>query len=294
MGTLIKNCNEIVRKDITTGCNVQSKIGYPKWFLFGKNGDTITSLLEIPTPAEVQTYLNLGTSFIIPITNGVFVAPELQSETGADTFDGLTDITREDNGIDANFKILTNDILEMIAQNNLNNTRMQLWIVDNNNKLHGGKIGFQIPFYIPNFQHAGFGANSLISMSLRWERKIDMYVPISEPNVAYGTLTNYISDGVYTETVVATYVAGQVTGYSGITGWAKGTYETLYAKIVSNVITFYGSNADRTAGTNALATCDSGVSLAVTEATSSGFGGVLTFVSNAITDNSTWNIAFTA
>jgi hypothetical protein len=290
---LTKNCYIIIRENISLGCSDETRPGYPRYLIFGATDTTPVIAGTVPTAAEMQTYLNTGKAFIIPVSNGTFKAPELQTITGADVEDGLTEVTKEINGATANFKRITDKVLEMFQQNNLNNDRARLWIVDDSNILHGGATGFIVPFYMPSFQHDGFGQRAMITVDLNWEKKPKTYVPLSSPNEAYSSLVNYISEGVYTEVVVATYIAGQVTGYNGITGWTKTTYPTLYLKIATNIITFYPTNADRTAGTNALATVDSGTSLTVTEANASGFGGSLTFVSNAIVDNSTWNVTFT-
>lgn len=292
MSDLVKTCGEINAKSINTGCSDSNKPGYPKWLLYGAQGSTITAVGEIPTPAEVQTFLDANDGVIIPVTNGAWIAPEVQTESGADTFDGLEEVNREDNGLTGNFKLVTNATLEMFAQNNLNNQRAQLWVIDDKNQFHGGVNGFSIPFYIGNYQHTGYGSKAFIALSHKWERDIDAYVEFSAPDNSYATLVNNPVEGTYAETVVTSYVAGQVQGYAGITGWVKATYPTLYFKIVSNVISIYTSSADRTAGTGAVATIDSGTSLAVVEAGSSGFGGAITFVSNAITDASEWNVTY--
>jgi len=292
MEDLIKICDEMVAVNTSLGCSNETFYGYPKLLIVGKKGATITAVGDVPTPAEMQTWLNLGQGFGVPVSNGIFIEPTLQSREGADTEDGLRDVTREDNGITGMFNRVSDDTIRMFTQNNLNNSRAQLWIVDSNDKLHGAKEGFRIPFYIKNFAHSGYGNNAKVMVEMSWERKVNTFYPTSVSNVDYQDLVNYISEGIYTETVVTTYVLGQVTGYNNITGWTKATYPTLYAKIVSNVITFYASDAGRTAGTGALATCDCDASLTVVEAGSSGFGGTLSFVSNAIVDNSKWNIAF--
>jgi len=288
---LIKTCGDMTATTISTGCTTDAKVGYPVFAIYGAKGDEITAVGDIPTPAEVQNYLNLGTSFIIPLTNGTWIEPEKDELTGADT-NGQTIVTEERNGITGSFRQVNNSTLEMFAQNNLNNQEAQLWVIDSNNLFHGAKKGFYIPFYISNFSHAGHGQSALIAISNKWKRKETVFNPISVVDTAYSELVNYISDVVYQETIVTTYVLGQVTGYNEITGWDKITHPTIYVKIESNVISFYPTASDRTGGTNVLATCDTGsLPLTVVEANTSGWGGTLNQVSNAIVDNSEWNVA---
>jgi hypothetical protein len=240
----------------------------------------------------VQNWLNTNNGFIVPIVQGKFITPDIQQVTGADTFDGLDEILREDNGITSTFQKIDNNILKMFQQNSLNNTRMQLFIVDSEGQWHGGIKGFTISFYIKNFSHDGYGANPKIEMNFKWQKKLTVFNDISEPDENYFELTNYISDGIYTELGSANYIAGQVTGYNGITGWVKSVYPILYARNSNDVLFFYGSSADRSSQTNALASCDSRYSLSIIEENSSGFGGALTFVSNAIVNATTWSITF--
>jgi len=290
---LTKTCGEITRENMGSLCNSKTKAGYPKFIMYASQNESIPTSGDLPTATEVQTFLDTGKAVIIPVATGAFKKPALQTIEGAETETELLEVTREDNGLTAKFKRVYTNFIQMFAQNNLNNQVAQMWVIDSNDQLHGGKNGFTIPLYIERFQHAGFGQDAFVDIDHNWEVDPDIYIPWTNPDVAFKSLTNYISEGTYTETVVATYVLGQVTGYNLITGWSKTTNPTVYAKIDTNVITFYPTNSDRTSGTNALASCDSGnLPLIIVEANSSGWGGELDQVSNAIIDASTWNIAF--
>jgi len=291
---LTKTCNNVATTKVSYACSTDTMVGYPKRFIYGAQGESITAVGTTPTPAEVQTFLNSKKGFTFEVTNGAFTPPELQTITGADTIDGLDEVTQENIGVSGKLKVVNNSVIEMLTKNNLNNSRMQLWIVDSNNQLHGGVKGFSIPYYIQNFEHSGWGSKAEINIAHKWERKEDIFTPVSTPDADYLTLKNYITEGIYTETSVTTYVAGQVTGYENITGWDKDLYPTLYFNINSNVIKIYPTVTDRTADMNTLASVDSATSLSLTELNSSGFGGALTFVSNAITDASEWNVDFSS
>jgi len=287
---LTKVCQEINPTEFNISCSSGITVGYPKKILYGFQGATIAAVGEYPTAAEVQTAIDGGNFILIPVTNGKWTAPEMQTLSAELTYAEVEKVIRETNGVTGELHVINNEILQVLAQNNLNNEYAQVWIIDSENNFWGATEGYLSSFHIPSPQHDGRNAEAFIAIEQKWDKPKTKYLPISTSDSAYNALTN--NSGVYTETVVTTYVEGQVTGYEGITGWAKATYPTLYFKIDTNVISIYTSAADRTGATNEVATIDSTDSLTVVEANASGFGGALTFIANDIVDASEWNVTY--
>ena len=287
---LTKTCGKMTSADTSIACSTKTSVGYPRRFIFGTLNQTPTVAGATPTPAEMQTYIDNGYGFVIDVTNGVWNEPRVEEISGADTYDGTTEVTQEFNSATGNFKEINNDTLLMFAQNNLNQKKARLWVIDSNNLLHGGKEGFTVPFHIKNFQHEGYGNKAFISITAEWERKIDEFVPISTANADYFTISN--PAGIFVETPENNYTAGQVQGYSGITGWDKTTQPTIYFRYFSGTtqVKGYATSIDRDSNDRALFHIDAGTSLAVVEENGSGFGGQITFVSNSIHDNATWHV----
>jgi len=287
---LIKNCGVMTSANTSTACSDKTKVGYPKRFIIGTLDAIPTVAGAVPTATEMQTYLDNGNGFVVDVTNGVWNEPRVEEISGADTYDGTTEVTQEFNSVTGNFKEVNSETLLMFQQNNLNQKKARLWVVDSNNQLHGDKEGFVIPFYVKNFQHEGYGNKAFVSMTFEWERKLDKFYNISNPDEAYNTISSPAD--IFVETVDSGYVAGQVQGYQGVTGWNKATQPTIYFSYDGSTTTVnaYPTAADRTADTNKLFHVDAGTSLSVIVDNSSGFGGSLTFVSNAIADGATWHV----
>ena len=290
MSDITKVCNNLNAFCSSADCNDGIEFGFPKKIMLGKQA--ITAVGDTPTPAEVQTFIDAGHGVIFDVTNGVKLPSEVTTKTGADTYSNVDEVTQEMEGISFKIKKITNAVALAIKKNNLNFGTMRLFWVDSNNRWHGGVTGFTVPNYIKAWEHAGFGENAEIPVEFKWITDMYSYTEVSDVNTDYADLA--CVEGTYTETVVTSYVAGQVTGYAGITGWDKTTYPTLYLDINSNIIKMYSSASDRTSGTNELASVNTATSLDVIEANSSGFGGSLTFVSNAITDGAEWNVTYSA
>lgn len=254
MSILTKICGtipEIANMDID--CTNDYEVGFPRIFIFGKYSTSITAVTDIPTPAEVQTYLTAGNGILMHVTNGKFIAPELQTKTGADTYDNQEEVHDEINGVEGTIRKITNNTLKMFRQTTLNNSRMRLWIVDSKNRFHGGKEGFIVPFYIPEFQHDGFGEQAVIPKKFTWTRDIYKHIEISAPNDSYVALTNKKTYS-YVESVVSQYTLGDVSGYENLTGWNKETYPILYFQQSSTTVTI----SSDLAGTNVLGTYTAG------------------------------------
>jgi len=258
MSTLTKVCGTIPTiANMDINCANDYEVGFPKAFIFGKYSTSITAVGDTPTPDEVQTYLDAGNGIYIPITNGKFIAPELQTKSGADTYDNQEEVISEVDGVEGTIRKITNNTLEMFRQTTLNNSRMRVWVVDSKNRWHGEKEGYIVPFYIPEFQHDGFGEQSTISRKFTWNRNIYKHIEISDPDDDYTTLEN-LKTYSYVENVVSQYTLGDVSGYENLTGWDKETYPLLYFQHASTTVTISsdlaGSNVlgSFTAGTGTL------------------------------------------
>lgn len=192
MSILTKTCNQIVGTDMGISCNNDPDVSYPTIVVFGEYNTAITSVAEVPTPAEVQTYLTGSHGYLAHVTNGSIIEPELTTKSGADTYTGAEEVVMEMNGISVTFKKITNDSLTMFRQNTLNNQYMRMWWVDSNGRWYGGKEGYIVPHYIPEFSHAGYGEQAKITRTFKWQRNIYQDVPISQINAAYLALYNDI------------------------------------------------------------------------------------------------------
>jgi len=291
MSDITKICDDLASFCSSANCSDGIEIGFPKKIVLGKPKVAITSAIAgLPTPAEVQTYIDAGNGIVFDVTNGAKPESEVTTKTGADTYSNTEEVTAETESISFTIRKITNSVELAIKQNNLNFTQMRLFWVDSNNRWHGGATGYLAPNYIKSYMHEGFESKAQKNVVFKWISDMYSYLEVTNANADYADIV--CLDGTYSETVVTTYTAGFVTGYAGISGWIKSVFPTIYAKYVGTVISFYGSAANRTAGTDELATCDAAVSSAITEANSSGFGGSLSHISNSLIDGAEWNITF--
>jgi hypothetical protein len=298
MADLIQSCGTIVTTPINAGCG-KDKISYPRMFVVWAYGTTLTAVGENPTPAEIQTSINNGLSFVMRFSNGV-LTPENRTEiAGTDTESGLPEIDQVTQSITGNVRNINNNTRKMFAQLNLNLQQVQMgWIADNG-RFHGGKAGFACPFYMGDIEHAGDGSQVAIPFTLTWKKEFYSFTNYSGIDTDYLALNNLANIGTFTITdVVGTTGSKSTTGYDGITGWNKTTYPTIYAKYVTatTTISFYSSDSARTAGTGTavLGTVDVSAGETVTQANASGFGGSIDIIAVDFTNLDTWNIAFTA
>jgi hypothetical protein len=147
-----------------------------------------------------------------------------------------------------------------------------------------------------DIEHAGEGSQVAIPFTLTWKKDFYSFTNYSGVDRAYLALQNLDMIGTYTMTKVVGLSGDSITGYEGVTGWNKDTYPTIYFKYVAagTLISIYPSDADRSAGTNALATINISTGQTVTQANASGFGGSVDIVNISFVGNDTWNVAFTA
>jgi hypothetical protein len=288
---ITKICNKVLGVAMSPNCVEGQAPGRPQWMMLGVYGTSITMAGTTPTPTEVQTYIDAGNAILFPMTNGVKLQGTPNVKTGADTFNGGSETKSETTGITGNIFSIGNDTLEIFKKNNLNNRQCQMWWIDEYNQFHGCDLGYLVDAYIGDFGVSDIGEDAMISIEKTWKVVRNTYLPYSTPDTGFATLTNYVSEGTYTETVETDYVAGQVTGYNNIIGWDKTTYPTVYLTYTAGSIEIFAE----VGRTTSLATIDlTDSDLPVTEAGGSGFGGSIDYVSPEIVASSTWNVAYSA
>ena len=193
MSDLVQNCNIIASDSIPESCG-SDNLSFPRLFVIWAANTVISAAGATPTAAEVQTLLSAALGCTSGrFSNGVKIPAETTVLSGADTIDGLDDVVKEVEGISGNLRTMDNTVLQMWAQNNLNNQRAQLGWVDDNGRWHGGVTGYSIPFYTPAWEHAGEGSSAAIPFIFKWKRNPLKYVPYSDVDLGYLDLTNLAS-----------------------------------------------------------------------------------------------------
>jgi hypothetical protein len=174
--------------------------GYPYLFVL-QNPDADNSALgcnsfgahTVPTVDDFEN-LSLLTNqckavFLGPITNGQKAEVSRESQTGADTIDGLETGYSQTIGLTGKFKLLDETILGDLAKLNCN-TRVRLWYVTSKGYLFGGLTGFIVPNFFSDWLHEGFGNVSHVPINFQYKITRTDDFSATAQDVDYLTLVN--------------------------------------------------------------------------------------------------------
>jgi hypothetical protein len=102
-----------------------------------------------------------------PITNGMRTEADRQTESGADTIDGLENIIQVQHQIEGRLKFLDETVREDLAKLNCND-RLQMWYVTSTGYLFGDTTGYNVPNFITGLIQEGYGKKSYIPINYRF------------------------------------------------------------------------------------------------------------------------------
>lgn len=168
MGNLTCTCaSDIHMSAFPNNCGAND-YGYPKLLLFCKASGAD---LATATYAAVSARVGIaGANNIIvvgPMTNGMRSEADRQTESGADTIDGLENIISVQHQIDGRLKFLDETIRQDLAQLNCND-RLKMWYVTSTGWFFGDVAGYDVPNFITGLIQEGYGKKSYIPVNYRW------------------------------------------------------------------------------------------------------------------------------
>lgn len=167
MSTITCTCaSDIHMSPFPNNCG-EKDYGYPKVLFFMKPEGTAPALTVAGFTAGIAV---AGDSHIIvvgPVTNGQRAEADRQTESGADTIDGMENIIQVQHEITGRLKFLDEDIRgDLLALNCYD--RLQMWYVTSTDWLFGGADGYSVPNFITGLIQEGYGKKSYIPISYRW------------------------------------------------------------------------------------------------------------------------------
>jgi hypothetical protein len=131
---------------------------------FGTNGPTVAQLEALNLPSVTnQTHI----SFIGPLTNGKKSESGRQSETGADTIDGMEYVYSQIIKIEGMLKFLNKTIIADLTKLNCY-SRVRIWTITSKGYIWGGATGFIVPNFFSEWLSEGFGKTSYIPISYEY------------------------------------------------------------------------------------------------------------------------------
>jgi len=179
---------------IPDDCN-SIDFGYP-YMIAIQNKDANNTVLIPGTYPTVDNLEAMGlltnqqhVSFIGPFTNGVKAEKSRETQSGADTIDGLESVISQTIAITGKLKFLDETLLcDLHALNCY--TRVRIWYITSKGYIFGGATGFIVPNFFSEWLHEGFGNVSYVPIA--FEYKVDRVHTYCVTNQSddYLTLTN--------------------------------------------------------------------------------------------------------
>lgn len=174
MATLSCPCcsdEELMIGTIPDDCGSQD-FGYPYLILL-QNPNAVNAFAgSVPLEAEIVALMlaadETHISVLGPITNGKKEEASRETETGADTTDGLDNILSQNIKISGKFKLLNTALLTDLAALNCF-TRVRMWYITSKGYLFGGDTGFKVPNFFSEWLHDGFGTRSYVPVEFQYK-----------------------------------------------------------------------------------------------------------------------------
>ncbi len=127
-----------------------------------------------PTVGELEALAlltnQLHVSFIGPFTNGQKTEKSRETQSGADTIDGLENVISQTIAITGKLKYLDETVICDLADLNCY-TRVRIWYITSKGYIFGGTTGFIVPNFFSEWLHEGFGNVSHVPIA--FEYKVD-------------------------------------------------------------------------------------------------------------------------
>lgn len=167
MSTITCSCaSDLVMHAFPNNCG-QIDYGYPKLLLFMKPEGTAPALTVAGFTAAIASAGNNHVIVVGPITNGQRSEADRQTESGADTIDGMENVIQCQHEISGRLKFLDEDIRADLLNLNCYD-RLQMWYVTSTDYIFGGTTGYNVPNFITGLIQEGYGKKSYIPISYRW------------------------------------------------------------------------------------------------------------------------------
>lgn len=149
--------------------------GYPYLFLLqnpdADNVGNASFFGAVPTVNEMEALMlltnQLHVSVLGPITNGKKTESGRESESGADTIDGLENVLSQTIKIEGKFKLLSDTILAELTALNCR-TRVRFWYITSKGYLFMG-AGVTVPAFFSEWLHEGFGTRSYVPIDFQYK-----------------------------------------------------------------------------------------------------------------------------
>ena len=152
---------------IPTDC-ASLDFGFPAMVILAAP-DTVFSFASDHLVPSVSEFTTAGSDIFIisDIANGVKMAPELQTITGADTPDNLDEVISEMDGISGNIVRFNTSTYGDLERLNCFK-RLRMWYVTNKGYCFGGLTGYLVKNYIADWVHEGYGNRSKFPFEFKW------------------------------------------------------------------------------------------------------------------------------
>jgi hypothetical protein len=262
---------------------------FPKDSVIAASGD-------VPTPAELQTAITAGLAMVIKIGAGTLPESTPIIMAADDSQDLLPEKISESQQLTGFVTNLNNNFEKALALLNLNHQNVQFGWIGKEGRYHNGKEGFlgSLGIFAPSLS----GVKTLQKkITVDFDIVQTQYTHYSDIDRDYLTLENVDMIGTYTvanETGTSGDAIEDVS-YGKVTGWGKDDYPTLFAEVtLAGEITYFASDALRTAGAEWLFVVDTNVSEAVTNGNTVGvtISGEINLVNVAITLNDKFTVTY--
>jgi hypothetical protein len=170
----------------------RTEYGYPSKIILQKIGGSISVAGETPTLSEIQAGIaasGLDKLVVIEeLTNGQRIESERQEESGADTADGLTNVTSINVAIIGKIKLLDETVRADLAKLNCNQ-RMNVWVITSQGYIFGGKKGYRAAVFIPPTALEGFGVAAYHDVNFVYQHNLNATDPAGQDD-GFLSLTN--------------------------------------------------------------------------------------------------------
>lgn len=188
--------------DIVAGCADELEMnqwackatdfGFPNKLGFMHPDGEMTVAGEAPTLAEVQAAIaETGVNKLILIedfTNGQRTEQSRTEESGADTPDGLTDVSSLNMQVTGKIKRLgASTISELLTLNT--QPRLRMWVFTSTGYCFGGKTGYRTSNFFPPLIMEGFGVKGYIPIAHVYQHDLTKTDDVSQDD-GFLTLKN--------------------------------------------------------------------------------------------------------
>ena len=193
MSDLVCDCvlgTPLVMGAFPNNCGAED-YGYPYLLLFQKPEGTITGctggVVGVGMIQDMQAETDEDRIIVVgPITNGQRVESERETEDGADTIDGMTNVVSQTLNLTGKLKFLDEEIRDELEGLNCYD-RLSMWIITSTGWLFGGCDGYLVANFISGLIQDGYGTRSHIPLDYKF--KVDGHDPAVQDD-DYLTLVN--------------------------------------------------------------------------------------------------------